>query len=170
MTDQNLLSASRINRLRVQGYTTQSPLELSQLAFGNRFAYRICTALLVVGVATANTPLLSFMLVIAALGVLLPNHPFDYIYNQLLAKRMNKPKLPKRSKQLKFACAVATLWIAATIYLFTSGFLTTGYVMGSILIGIAFTVSTTDFCLPSVIYNTIFLRNTPLTNPKTQTS
>ncbi len=162
MIDPHLLSATRINRLRVQGYTTQSPLELSQLAFGIRFAYRLCTAILVIGVATASTPLLSFMLVIAALGVLLPNHPFDYIYNELLANRLNKPKLPARSKQLKFACTIATLWIASTIYLFTTGFLTTGYVMGSILIGIAFTVSTTDFCLPSVIYNTLFLRNTPL--------
>lgn len=165
MTDQRLISASRINRLRVQGYTTQSPLELSQLAFGNRFAYRVCTTLLVVGVATASTSLLSFMMLIAALGVLLSNHPFDYIYNELLANRLNKPKLPKRSNQLKFACTVATLWIAATIYLFTTGLLTTAYVMGSILIGIAFTVSTTDFCLPSVIYNTIFLRNTPLAKP-----
>lgn len=162
MTDQRLISASRINRLRVQGYTTQSPLELSQLAFGNRFAYILCTTLVTIGVVTASTALLSFMLVIAALGVILPNHPFDYIYNHFLAKRMNKPKLPQRSNQLKFACTIATLGIATIIYFFSTGFMTTGYVIGSLLIATAFTVSTTDFCLPSVIYNALFQRNTPL--------
>jgi len=139
--------------MKAQGYVQQTDEQLTALAFGNRFAYLVCTALLAVGVVLKSIPLLSMMLSIAFLGVLLPNHPFDYIYNYLLADKMNKPKLPERSNQLKFACSIATVWIMATIYLFATGALTAGYVMGAFLIGIAFTVGTFDFCIPSLIYN-----------------
>ena len=158
-SNQNQLSETRINRLREQGYTSQTDAEISDLAFGNRFAYRICVTLLIFGVGFANIPLLSFMMVIAFLGLLLPNHPFDYIYNLVLSKKMKKPKLPPRSKQLKFTCTVATLWIGGTIYLFYTGLTNWGYIAGVSLIVVATLVSTVDFCIPSKIYNALFIKN-----------
>ena len=99
------------------------------------------------------------MMVIAFFGVILPNHPFDYIYNLVLRKKMNKPKLPPRSNQLKFACSIATLMIGATIYLFYSGIIAWGYIVGLSLIGVATLVASIDFCIPSKIYNAFFIRN-----------
>ena len=154
--EQEIISTSRLHRLRVQGYCDISDANLSGLAFGNRFAYYTCSFILLIGIITANIPILTTMMVVAAFGVILPNHPFDYIYNYFLSGPMNKPKLPRRSKQLKFACTVATLWIAATIYLFYSGLALAGYVSGGTLFSIAFLVSTTDFCIPSLIYNFLF--------------
>lgn len=150
------LSPIRISRIRAQGYQTQSDVEIMDLAFGNRFAYRLCTSILALGVLFSSIPILSAMMVIAFGGVLLPNHPFDYIYNNLLAKRMNKPKLPSRSKQLKFACGIATMWIGATIYLLLTNMTISASIMGLSLVGVASLVSTTDYCIPSVIYNGIF--------------
>jgi hypothetical protein len=69
---------------------------------------------------------------------------------------LNKPELPPRSKQLKFACIIATLWLVATTYLFYAGLVIAGYVLGGLLVAVAFIVSTTDFCIPSMIYNFIF--------------
>lgn len=89
-------------------------------------------------------------------GVVLPYHPFDYIYNHLVRRVLDKPRLPRRSNQLKFACGVATIWIAATIYLFYYGFAMAGYVAGGMLFSVAFLVSTTDICIPSIIYNFLF--------------
>jgi len=157
---QNQLSERRINWIREQGYFTLTNKEIRELAFGNRFAYRLCVVLLIFGVAFNYLPLLSLMMLIAFLGVLLPNHPFDYFYNYAMRKKMNKPKLPPRSKQLKFACTVATLWIAATIYLFYAGITTWGYIAGASLIGVAALVGTIDMCIPSKIYNALFLRKT----------
>jgi hypothetical protein len=51
---------------------------------------------------------------------------------------------------------VATLWLIATTYLFYAGFVIAGYVLGGLLVAVAFIVSTTDFCIPSMIYNFIF--------------
>ena len=164
-TSQHQLSETRIHWIREQGYLSQTDEEIRKLAFGNRFAYRLCTSLLIIGVAFGNIPLLSIMMVVAFLGFALPNHPFDYIYNHLLSKRLNKPQVPSRSKQLKFACSIATLWVAGTIFLFYSGLPTWGYIAGSSLIIVALLVSTIDFCIPSKIYNALFLRSPKMIRP-----
>ena len=156
MKNEQSLSKTRISRLRAQGYATQTEQELSELAFGIRFPYRLCVAILSIGVVMANIPILSVMLVLAFLGIVLPKHPFDYLYNHLLSARMNKPPVPPRAAQLKFACTIATAWIAGTISLFAVGMMTGGYIMGVLLILTASLPSTIDFCVPSLIYNALF--------------
>lgn len=157
MKQPSQLSEKRIHRVRQQGYFLMTDKQISAIAFGNRFAFILCTSILSVGVILANIPILSVMLVVAALGFILPYHPFDYIYNYLLARPMGKPRLPKRSDQLKFACTLATIFILTTMYMFHQGFITLGYITGGILLAVAFTVSTTDLCIPSLIYNALFL-------------
>jgi len=147
------LSQKRIKRLKVQGYCGISDSGLSELAFGNRFAYILCAIVVFFGVAMANVPLLSFMTVVAFFGIVLPNHPFDYIYNLFVRKLIRKPKLPPRSKQVKFACLIATLWLVLTMVLFFFKYRIGGYVLGGILFVLAFTVSVTDICIPSMCYN-----------------
>ena len=154
------LTTTRLNRFRVQGFTSQSNCELNEMAFGIRFAYRACVSVLLVGVSLANIPLLSIMMVIAIGGAVLPNHPFDYVYNYVLSKWMKKPQLPARSAQLKFSCSIAALWIGATIYSFYSGNMLTGYLLGGTLIVVASLLSTIDLCIPSIIYNALFGKNT----------
>lgn len=151
--EQPLISSRRLYSIRTQGYCDYSDANLSELAFGNRFAYYLCSFFLLIGVISGNIPVLSAMMVVSIFGVMLPNHPFDYIYNILLSKPLNKPKLPRRSQQLKFACIISTVWLATTIYLFYAGYSIAGYVSGGVLFSIAFLVSTTDFCIPSLVYN-----------------
>lgn len=155
-TTQHTLSARRIDFLKAQGYNKLNDTEISELAFGNRFAYILCGSIVAIAVATAHIPSLIAMTIIAFFGIILPYHPFDYIYNHLLRDMLNKPELPPRSKQLKFACVIATLWLVTTSYLFYAAFATAGYVLGGLLVAVAFIVSTTDFCIPSTIYNYIF--------------
>jgi len=154
--NQTLISPDRIKRLKVQGYCNYPDANLSELAFGNRFAYIICSSILLIGIITANIPILASMMIVALFGVILPYHPFDYIYNHLIRGMVNKPELPPRSKQLKFACGIATIWIAATIYLFYAGFTIGGYIVGGMLFSVALLVSTTDICIPSRIFNFLF--------------
>lgn len=158
------LSASRLNRIREQGYTSQNYQEINDLAYGNRFAFRLCTSILVIGVLSANTTVLALMMGVAFMSTLLPNHLFDYIYNYMLAKRMNKPQLPPRSAQLKFSCAIATCWIGATIYFFEMNMMLAGYIMGGMLIIIAALLSIIDLCIPSMIYNALFIKKVNTSN------
>ncbi|MFY0626600.1 MAG: DUF4395 family protein [Reichenbachiella sp.] len=159
MKKKKLLTEKRTAFLRAQGYTNQSREELSELAFGNRLAYQLCFCLLVVGISTAHIPTLLVMLTIAFGGVILPNHPFDLIYNQLISGLLGKPKLPARSAQLKFACTIATLWIAGVIYLFQTGNALEAYLLGSSLLIAVSSVAFFDYCVPSFFYNIIFKVN-----------
>lgn len=147
------LSQTRINRIKAQGYQNYSDHQISDLAFGNRFAYQLCTSILIVGVLLWNVPILGAMMTVAFFGVVLPNHPFDYIYNYFLAKRMNKPQVPPRSIQLKFACSAATLCIGSTIYFIQNDMMTAAMIMAYQLCGVAFLVATIDLCIPSIIFN-----------------
>lgn len=146
----------RIRYIRAQGYFHLTDEQIASLSFGNRFAYILCASLLATGVATAHIPTLAVMGMIAFGTIILPYHPFDYLYNYLIRHWLHKPELPPRSKQLKFACTIASLWIAACIYLFYTGMAVAGYIMGGLLVSVAFILVTTDFCIPSMIYNIIF--------------
>lgn len=150
------LSEHRIKRLKAQGYAHCSNQEISAFAFGNRFAYVICASLVAIGVITANIPILLVLILVAFGAVILPYHPFDYIYNFPVRQWLKKPKLPPRSRQLKFACIVAIFCLSATIASFYFGYLLLGYSIGGLLLLVALIVITTDFCIPSTIYNFLF--------------
>lgn len=151
-----LISAKRIGRLKMQGFCNMTDAEVSEHAFGNRFATSVCFLILLIAVPLANIPLLTAMMFIALFGVLLPNHPFDYVYNNGVRQILNKPKLPPRSKQFKFTCMVATVWLAAVVYVFFAGFMVAGYVLGGLIAAVALLVSSTDICIPSITYNFLF--------------
>ena len=151
-----MISKARLGRMRQQGYENISNDDLAKLHFGNRFAYMLCTSVLIIGVATASVHVLLAMMTIAFGTIILPYHPFDYIYNGLLRGILRLPKLPPRSKQLKFACTIASAWIGATTLLFYFGMMTAGYLAGGMLICVATLVSTTDICIPSIVYNLLF--------------
>ena len=151
-----LVSAKRIERLKVQGFCNMTDAEVSAHAVGNRFATTVCFLILLVAVPLASVPILTAMMFIAFLGVIMPNHPFDYIYNNGVRQMLDKPKLPVRSKQFKFACSVATVWLAAVIFMFYAQYMVAGYVLGGLLASVVLLVSSTDICIPSMIYNFIF--------------
>lgn len=161
MKNKHLISKKRIERIREQGYQAYTDEQISDWSFGNRFAYILCTSILTVGVITANLSILSAMLGVAFFGFVLPRHPFDYIYNNVLAERMHKPLLPKRSEQLKFACFCATIMIATVIYLFYNDFMTAGWIVGSVMLSVSTLVSTMDYCIPSMVYNRFIIGKRP---------
>ena len=158
-TTNNILSETRLKRLRAQGYTNVNDEELSDMAFGIRFAYRTCVAIIVAAILFQSIEIFTGMLIIAFLGIVLPNHPFDYIYNAILSKTMNKPKVPARAVQLKFACTIATIWLAAVVYLMYTGNITSALILGGLLAITASLPSTIDFCVPSAIYNNLLTKN-----------
>jgi len=150
------LSNTRVGRLRAQGYLSENREELSRMAFGIRFPYRLCVAVLVIAIGTQSIALFSAMFLIAFSGVVLPNHPFDYIYNHLLSEPMNRPKVPPRANQLRFACTIATMWLGGVLYFMATGAMTTALVLAAILVAVALLPATIDLCIPSLIYNALF--------------
>ena len=160
MKTQNcLLSPVRRKRLETQGYTDFTDEELDDFKVGIRFAYYACGSVVAMGLLLTNTNILAAAMLIAFVGTLPPYHPFDYFYNYAIRHLINKPKMPARPNQGRFACGIATVWLGGVIYLFYVGLATWGYITGGILISIAALVSTMDICIPSMIYNFLFKKS-----------
>lgn len=149
-------------RLEIQGYHGFTDGDVKDFKIGIRFAYLLCTALVVLGLALTNLPILGAAMVIAFFGSLSSYHPLDYLYNYAVRHLMNKPKIPHRTNQGRFNCRIATVWLGGIIFLFYSGFTVSGYIAGGILVSIATLVSTTDICIPSMIYNFLFKEATTI--------
>jgi hypothetical protein len=157
------LTPIRIKRLREQGCTLPEN-DLASIAFGHRFAFRLCLTVFTIGVVLQNVPVLASLTVIAFASVVLPNHPFDYIYNYGIRHWINRSAIPARSIQLKFACGLATVWITAIIYSFQATNLWLAYGLSLGLMTSAFLVGFFDLCVPSMIFNALFLRKRSISN------
>ena len=159
------LSNKRIVWIREQGYHTCSVQQIQELAFGNRFAYRLHLLLVVPAVILANIPLLIFINMVVLTNIFLPNHPFDYIYNYLIRRWMSGPKLPPRPPQFRFSSIVASTVLAFTTYFIAADMMTAAYIMGSQLIFGAGLVALSDFCFLARIYNSIRSHIKPSSSP-----
>ena len=153
------LSTTTQRRLNVQGFANVDQETLAEVAPWLRMAFGLCSLIAGTGTALASPAILWILTPIAALAALFPVHPFDLIYNHGLRYLRNTGPLPKRPAQSRFACGIAVIWMVATAWSFQSGELIAGYILGGALTGVGLLVSTTDICIPSMIYNALFIRS-----------
>lgn len=151
-----IISAVTRRRLDIQGFTEVDEYLLKQTASWLRFAFALCTILAGLGTAFASYTVLYLLLPIAALGAIFPIHPFDLIYNNAIRHLTGTPPLPKRGAPNRFACGLGSIWLIVTAMMFQSGNITIGYILGASLTFVGLLVSTIDFCIPSLIYRSIF--------------
>lgn len=157
----DILSPARKKRLHIQGYQCYSDVQLNEYKYGIRFAYALCTVMAAVGLIFNNLTLLTITAIVALGGAILPNHPFDYLYNFGVRHVFKKARIPHRTNQGRFACGVASVWLTVTIWsLYKQNFIA-GYVLGGLLLFVAILVSTMDICIPSMIYNFFFKTKQP---------
>jgi hypothetical protein len=152
-SETSFISLACRRRLHIQGYEKFSDKELSDFKFGIRFAYAGCITLVAVGLFFQSIPVLMVTVAIAFAAIFLPYHPFDYLYNYGVRHVVNKPKTPQRTNQSKFACGIASIWLSITIYLLYANHALAANIMAIVLFMIGALVSTTDICIPSMIYN-----------------
>lgn len=150
------MSATTRRRLDIQGFDQVDETALAPVAPWLRLAFALCALLGGVGTALASPGILTVLTVIAALAALSPVHPFDLIYNLGIRHLTGTPALPRRGAPSRFACGLGAVWLLVTIWAFQAGHQTLGYVLGGSLTAIAVLVSTTDICIPSLMYRTIF--------------
>ena len=152
------LSTTMRRRLNIQGLVDVPDETLAAIVPWHRMAFAGCTLLAATGVALASPTILWILALIASLAALFPVHPFDLIYNHGIRYLRNTGPLPKRGMPTRFACGVGAIWLMATALTFQFGAFVVGYGLGIALTGVALLVSTTDICIPSMIYNALFVR------------
>ncbi|HET7591269.1 MAG TPA: DUF4395 family protein [Solirubrobacterales bacterium] len=139
--------------LTMQGYGALNDSERRSLWLGLRFSPLLCFAGIALGAVLASPALLFVMALTALLGgFVMAKHPFDYLYEAALRPLLGGPSVPPSPPPRRFACQLATPWIAAIALAFAVGAGTFASVLAVPLLAAAATVVTTNWCLPSLIY------------------
>jgi hypothetical protein len=147
--------------LTMQGYGSLSDGERQALWLGLRFSPVLCLAGIALGTALASPVLLLGMAVTAAVGgFVTAKHPFDYVYDAALRPLLGGPSVPPSPAPRRFACQMATPWIAAIAVAFLVDATAIAWVLAVPLLLVAATVTTTNWCLPSLIYGLLHRRQT----------
>lgn len=143
-------------RIQAQGFCGLDDKVCQQLNYPLRLSPAICMVWAAIGTALASPTILWALAPLAALGAILPGHPFDIIYNYGLRHISGTPPLPRYPTRRRFACLVATIMLVATAWSFQAGMPMAGYIVGWSLVGAAFVNVSTGFCVPSFIYRLAF--------------
>ena len=150
------LSATLRHRLDIQGYTCVDDATLAQTQIWLRMSPALCAAIAAAGIALASPPILLGLMIFAALGAILPFHPFDLIYNFGIRHVTGTPELPRNGAPRRFACGMASVWLLATAALFYADLDMAGYLLGGALVAVASLITVSHVCIPSLVYRALF--------------
>ena len=142
--------------LEIQGFDAVDVRELAPVAPWLRLAFGLCALLAGTGTILASPTILLVLMPIAALAAASPVHPFDLIYNYGIRHFTGTGPLPKRGAPTRFGCGMGAVLVLVTAWAFSAGHQVAGYALGGALTFVVLLVSTTDICIPSLIYRSIF--------------
>lgn len=149
-----------INKTRrlveMQGFVGFDDATVRHLDYALRVSPVICLTLTAVATAMESVTLLWILFPFAVGGAILHNHPFDIIYSHGIRHLTGGPAMPRYPMPRRFACMLASTWIAAEALCFTFGMSLAGHILGWSLVATASVPVITGFCVPSFIYGLIF--------------
>jgi Domain of unknown function (DUF4395) len=151
----SILGSVREN-IQAQGFCGLDEQTCAQINYPLRISPAICMIWAAVGTALASPAILWALVPFAALGAILPGHPFDVVYNHGLRHLLGTPALPRYGVRRRFACALAAIMLVAAAWGFQAGMPTVGYVVGWFLVAAAFVNVSTGFCIPSFMVRMFF--------------
>ncbi len=115
-----------------------------------------CSAAL--GTALASPAILLILAPLAGIAAASPVHPFDLIYNYGIRHLTGTGPRPRRGVPSRFGCGMGAVFLLVAAWAFSAGHVVAGYALGGVLTFVALLLSTTDICVPSMIYRSIFGR------------
>jgi hypothetical protein len=152
------ITARTRDRIEAQGFVGLDDRTLLHINYWLRFAPAICLVWTAAATLRASAPALWTLVPIAALGAVLPGHPFDLLYQYGFRRWTAGPPLPSYPLPRRFACLLAMFMLAGAAAGFQTGHMTMGYLLGSLVVASAFVNVTTGFCMASFIYGLVFGR------------
>lgn len=150
------LSSSTRRRLDIQGFETIDDGTLAPVAPWLRLAFALCAGLAAIGTVAGAPLALLALAAIALYAAASPVHPFDHLYNHVIRRFTRTGPLPRRGAPSRFACGLGSALLVVTAWLFSAGHVVAASVLGATLTATATLVSTTDICIPSLLYRWVF--------------
>jgi hypothetical protein len=149
------LTQRTCRRLDIQGFEAVDVQQLALVAPWLRLSFGLCTLLGGLGTVLASPAILLMLAPVAALAAASPVHPFDLSYNYGIRHLTGTGSLPRRGAPARFGCGMGAVLLLVTAWAFSAGYVVAGYALGGMLTFVALLVSTTDICIPSMIYRSI---------------
>jgi hypothetical protein len=143
--------------LEIQGFDIVDE-QLARAAPWLRLSFGLCALLGGLGTVLASPAILLLLAPLAAQAAASPVHPFDLIYNYGIRRLTATDPLPRRGVPSRFGCGIGAVFLLITAWAFSAGHVVAGYALGGTLTIVALLVSTTDICIPSMVYRSIFDR------------
>jgi hypothetical protein len=143
-------------KIQAQGFCGLDDKTYAQINYPLRLSPAICMVWAAVGTAFASPMILWALAPFAALGAILPGHPFDVFYNYGLRHLSGTPALPRYGVRRRLACAFATTMIVAAAWSFQAGMPIAGQIAGWALVAGTFVNVSTGFCGPAFIVRIFF--------------
>ncbi len=148
-------------RVEAQGFLGLDDRTVRQINYWLRLSPAICMLWAAVGTALQSATVLWWLVPFAALGGLLPGHPFDLLYTYGFRHVVRGPFLPRYPLPRRFACLIATGMLAGAAWGFQTGRPLVGQIFGWTLVAAALVTVSTGFCIPSFIYGLVFGKPSP---------
>jgi len=142
--------------IQAQGFCGLDDKTYAQINYPLRLSPAICMLWATVGTALASPMILWALAPFAALGAILPGHPFDVLYNYGLRHLTRTPALPRYGARRRLACAFATTLIVIAAWGFQAGMPLAGQIAGWALVVGTFVNVTTGLCGPALIVRIFF--------------
>jgi hypothetical protein len=149
------INSTTRSRLEAQGFCGLDDEELAELAPWMRWTYVLGMLVTIIGVAMTSPVVLWSLAAVTTVGIILPFHPFDLLYNYGFRNVTGTRPFPASGPQRRFLFIVASVWLVAIGWAFYLGADIAGFALGVPLILVAALASTTNFCIPSFMYNTV---------------
>lgn len=142
--------------IQAQGFCGLDDDTYAQINYPLRLSPAICMVWAAAGTVLSSPTILWALVPFAALGAILPGHPFDVLYSYGLRHLLGTPALPRYGVRRRFACALATIMLIASAWGFQAGMPSVGYIVGWSLVAAAFVNVSTGFCVPSFVVRIFF--------------
>jgi hypothetical protein len=154
MTIKKIIKTTK-NRLMAKWFVCRITSGRKSAKYGIRFSYPLYISIVALSIFLVNPYILSITALIALFGVILPMHPFDYIYNYAVTKLISTDRIPGRGSELQVNSSVALLFnlgvIATIMYEMQLNYevMALIYIVSSIFF-IAILLFTDDFSIHSI--------------------
>jgi len=152
----SLITSTGRRRIEAQGFVGFDDGTLAAIQYWLRLSPAICLIWTAAGLLLGSPMILWALVPFAALGAILPTHPFDACYNSALCHLRRTPPLPRYGLPRRFACLLATIMLIVAAWALQSGHSTLAYVAGGLVVAGASVNITTGFCVPSFLYGLLF--------------
>jgi hypothetical protein len=143
-------------KIQAQGFCGLDDKTYAQINYPLRLSPAICMLWAAVGTALASPMILWALAPFAALGAILPGHPFDVLYNYGLRHLTGTQALPRYPARRRLACAFATTLIVMAAWGLQAGMPVAGQIAGWALVAGTFVNVSTGLCGPALIARIFF--------------